>query len=235
MGYSENFFVGYSNTDKNLKLSDGAVLRMFEDVATMHSEAVGDGMRDSLSRWFLTAYDVRIKKRPVLGERVECITWSRDMRGCSASREFEMRTADGELAVYAVSNWARIDTAKGRLERITPELGERYGTERDRKNFEKPWIPKLKEPTELTETREFYVDRFFIDANNHMNNVCYLDIAKCVLNEDILTRPVNGFEIMYKKAIMYKDTIICGSAAVGNEIYITIKKGDETMAVIKMF
>lgn len=234
MGYSEKFFVGYSDTNKNLELSDSAILRMFEDVATMHSEAAGDGMRVTRSRWFLTAYDVRINKRPSLSERVECRTWSRDMRGYTASREFEIYSQNGELAVYGISNWARIDTQTGKLEKLTPVLGEMYGIEKDRKNFEKPWISKLTKPQSADFSKEYFADRNFIDANDHMNNVCYLDLAKCVLPDEVYAKDFKEFSILYRKAVMYRDNIVCEYCEDNGDFFVTVLKDDDIMAIVKL-
>ena len=229
----EKFYIGYSDTNQNLELSDSAILKMFEDIATMHSEMAGDSMKTTAIRWFLTAYDVRINKRPMLDERVECRTWSRDMRGFIASREFEIYTQSGELAVTGSSNWARIDTSTGRPQRVTPEMDERYGTEKDRTNFDSPWIGKLKEPDEYQISKEYYIDRNFIDSNNHMNNVCYVELAKCILPEEIYKKEVKSFEVMYRKAIEYGKTVTCHYSKIPGGCFIAIKCEDELMAAVK--
>lgn len=233
MVLKEKFYVGYSDTNHNLELSDSAILKMFEDIATMHSEMAGDSMKTTDIRWFLTAYDVRIYKRPVLDEWVECCTWSHDMRGFLASREFEIYTQDGELAVVGSSNWARIDTATGRLERVTPEIGERYGTEKDRTNFDGPWLAKLKEAEAYQTEKEYYIDRNFIDANNHMNNVCYLDLVKCILPDDVYKKELHRFEIMYRKAVAYGATVKCCYGTTDDGYMVAVKCDDELMAIVK--
>lgn len=233
MIYKEKFYVGYSDTNRDLVLSDSAILKMFEDIATMHSEAAGDGMKTTTARWFLTAYQVKIHKRPGIGERVECYTWSRDLRGFTASREFEIYTQSGELAVTAISNWARIDTKTGRPERLTPELGERYGTQKERANFPDAWIGKLKEPEQYQLEKDYYIDRNFIDANNHMNNVCYLDLVKCILPDEVYEKEIHGFEIMYRKAIAYGKTVSCCCGTTDDGYTVCIKCDGELMAIVK--
>ena len=233
MVLKENFYIGYSDTNQNLELSDSAILKMFEDIATMHSEMAGDSMKTTAIRWFLTAYDIRINKRPALDERVECRTWSHDMRGFIASREFEIYTESGELAIIGSSNWARIDTQAGTPQRVTPEMGERYGTEKERTNFDGPWIGKLKEPENYDLVKEYYIDRNFIDANNHMNNVCYVELAKCILPDDDYKKEVTSFEVMYRKAIEYGKNVTCHSARLNNGCFIAIKCDDELMSAVK--
>lgn len=234
MVLTEEFYIGYSDTNQDLELSDSAILKMFEDIATMHSEMAGDSMKTTAIRWFLTAYDVRINKRPTLDERVVCRTWSHDMRGFLASREFEIYNGDGELAVTGTSNWARIDTKTGRPQRVTPEMGERYGTEKDRTNFEGPWIAKLREPDNYELCKEYYIDRNFIDANNHMNNVCYLDLVKCILPDEIYKKEVTSFEIMYRKAVEYGKMVTCHYTPLDDGCFIAIKCEDELMSAVKL-
>ena len=55
MVLKQKFYIGYSDTNQNLELSDSAILKMFEDIATMHSEKAGDSMKTTDIRWFLTA------------------------------------------------------------------------------------------------------------------------------------------------------------------------------------
>ena len=47
MVYSEKFYVGFSDVGPDLKITNAAILRLFEDDCCLQGEAVGDGFRDS--------------------------------------------------------------------------------------------------------------------------------------------------------------------------------------------
>ncbi len=238
MIFKENFYVGYSDVGKDFRLSNTSVLRLFENVSCMHSSLAGDGMKTSPSRWFLKAYHVKIHNRAEQEERVTACTWSRNVKGVSASREFAIYKENGDLAVTGLSNWVRVNAATLKPERVDSALMERYQSETERTNFDSPWIDKLKEPENYSIEKEFYIDRNFIDANNHMNNVFYLDLAELILPEEVYEKgECNEFEIMYRKAIRYGETVKCFYTEEDDGYYVTIKSVDlsDCHAVIKLY
>lgn len=237
MVFTGKFYIGYSDITKDSTLSNTSILKLFENVASMHSRVAKDDINESDGRWFLTGYHVKITKRPVYGETVKINTWSRDMKGVQASREFEVYNEKGELCLTGLSNWIRINAKTLRLERITPELYEAYGSEPDHTNFNYSWIEKLKESETPDFDKEFHIERNFIDANNHMNNVYYLDLVTNILPEEVYQAgELNEFLIMYKSAIKYDETVNCSFAAEDDGYRITIKSQDKSdlKAVIKL-
>lgn len=237
MVFTGKFYIGYSDITKDSTLSNTSILKLFENVASMHSRVANDDINESDGRWFLTGYHVKITKRPVYGETVTINTWSRDMKGVQASREFEVYNEKGELCLTGLSNWIRINAKTLRLERITPELFEAYGSEPDHTNFNYSWIEKLKESETSDFDKEFHIERNFIDANNHMNNVYYLDLVTNILPEEVYQAgELNEFLIMYKSAIKYDETVNCSFAAEDDGYRITIKSQDKSdlKAVIKL-
>lgn len=237
MVFTGKFYIGYSDITKDSTLSNTSILKLFENVASMHSRVANDDINESDGRWFLTGYHVKITKRPVYGETVTINTWSRDMKGVQASREFEVYNEKGELCLTGLSNWIRINAKTLRLERITPELYEAYGSEPDHTNFNYSWIEKLKESETPDFDKEFHIERNFIDANNHMNNVYYLDLVTNILPEEVYQAgELNEFLIMYKSSIKYDETVNCSFAAEDDGYRITIKSQDKSdlKAVIKL-
>lgn len=237
MIFKENFFVGYSDTNSELKLSNVALLRFFENVASLHGSSVGDGIKDSPCVWFLTGYHVKIHRRPAMEERLTASTWSRTMKGFSSSREFSLHDAEGKLVVSAISNWARIDRATGRPVRLDDALYELYGSEPDVHHFDEPWLGRLKECTESLYERTFFIDRNFIDANLHMNNVHYLELSNLVLPEELYVKEPNEFSIRYRKAIVYGETVKCAYGKQDGHSVVTVRsaEGDDVRAIIHFY
>ncbi len=238
MVYTENFYIGFSDVSANLGIRNSAILRLFENACCLQGEAVGDGFKDSFGRWFLTAYRVKIFKRPEYNDRVDVSTWSRGTKGVAASREFEIRNNSGELCAAAISNWARLNTSTGKLERMDPEAFAKYQSEPERTNFGEMWLPKLRDIAEHTIEKKFFIDRNLIDPNRHMNNVCYLDLAERILPEEVYLRgEANDFEITYRKAIAYGETAVCefGEDGAGYNIALKSEDGAETRAVVRLY
>lgn len=236
MVYSEKFYVGYSDINRRFGLSNASIMRFFENIACMHSSAVGCGMMDTDARWFLTAYHIKVHKRPRYEEHVTVNTWSKEIKGFLAAREFEIYSEDGTLAVTANSNWTYINGQTGKVERVPKETVEAFQGEKDKTNFDVVKLPKLKECAEYVSEREFFVDRNFIDVNNHMNNVCYLELANLLLPEEVYEQAAcDEFEIMYRKAVPYGETVKCLYGETEDSYIVAIKSQDlsELHAVVK--
>ena len=235
MVFSEKFYVGYSDITPKEELSDGALLKILENVAVMHASSVRDGLKDSSGRWFLTAYHVKLHRRPLHEERVTAHTWSRVMRGASSSREFEVYGEDGALAATALSNWARVDKDTGRLQKIPAHLYGAYESEPDRTNFPAPWIERMpEEPSEYVKEQVFTVNRNYVDANHHMNNVYYYKLASLLLPDDCYDK-VRELFIWYRKAIPGGATFRALLAVNGSVYTVVLKAKDlsETYATVR--
>lgn len=210
MVFTQQFYVGYSSVGKNLTVTNSGLLRIFEDIATMHGTAVNDGLWDTADRWVLLCYQVRVHRRPKLGEKLTVKSWNRDMKGVTSCREFEVYDEAGELTVTAISNWVRIDGATGKLQRLTKELFEQYGSEPERGNFPSPWIAKLREAEGYASEYRCTVERYFIDTNDHLNNVHYMDLALCALPQEVFDGgEYDNFTIYYRKAAYCGETLLC--------------------------
>uniref|UniRef100_UPI0040569299 acyl-[acyl-carrier-protein] thioesterase n=1 Tax=Agathobacter sp. TaxID=2021311 RepID=UPI0040569299 len=238
MTFTEKFYVGYSDINKDYKLSNVSILKMFEDIACMHSSEVGDGVKDTKDRWFLTGYHIKVLNRPKYEERLTAVTWNREMKSGIASREVEFYNESGELEIIGISNWVRVNGETLRPTRLSKEIAEMYQSEPERKNFESAWVAKLKECDSYMAKKEYFIDRNWIDANDHMNNVYYMDLAALAIPEEVYERgECNEFAITYRKAIAYGETVCChyGEGAEERTVCIKSKEEEEVHAVVKMW
>ena len=169
------------------------------------------------------------------GDEIHVKTWSRGAIHACCYRDFEIFNSKGELCVIATSRWALIHLEKG-LMRLTNELVEKYQTE-NKSTFKDFKFDKLKEPDNYSSIYEYTVSRRDIDINNHMHNLCYLDLAYEALPKDIYENSsFDNVEIMYKSGAFLGDTLKCFYSQVDDEHFITIKSNDEKTlhAIIKM-
>ena len=122
----------------------------------------------------------------------------------------------------------RVDAETGKLQRLGEAVAEQYGSEA-RGNFDSPWIPKLKEAAVYDVEKRYTVERNFIDANRHMNNVCYLDLANSVLPQGVWDKgESNTFSIHYRKASYYGEELTCcyGEEESGATVVVKGAEGD---------
>ncbi len=234
---SEKFYVGYSDIDKNFKLSNVALLKAFQNIVTMHATKANDSLKSTNYGWFLTSYKVKVLKRPEYESWYNLSTWSRSVKGVTASREFESKDEKGNLQLCALSNWVRINKTTQKIERVAPEIIEAYGQE-EKTNFESPWTQKLQECGKVDYEKNITIERNFIDFHHHVNNVSYLELAYIALPDDVYNSfECNEFEIMYKQAIKCHDEVCLQYTEEEKYYNITIKSKDKTTlhAIIHLY
>ena len=234
---TEKFYVGYSDIDKNYKLSNIALLKMFQNIVTMHGKTANDSLKDTNYGWFLTSYRVKVPKRPEYENWFNLSTWSRAIKGFTASREFESLDKNGNLQICAVSNWVRINKTTKKIERVSSDIIDAYGQE-EKTNFDSPWNQRLEECDKVDFEKLVKIDRNFIDIHNHVNNVAYLELAYIALPEEVYNNfECNEFDIMYKKAIKCYDEICLEYTDTDDYYNITIKSKDKTTlhAIVRLY
>ena len=175
---TENFYIGYRDIYKNLTITNTAILNIFEDIAGMHAKKAGEDLKTSSTTWVLTGYKVKINKRPEFEDRVVVHTWPTSMKNITAAREFEILNENGEVLITGLSNWAHIDLKTKKLTKVTQELAEGYGLEENKTNFNELKLKKIEEPESYKYEKSYVIDWNWIDANEHMNNIYYMELAR---------------------------------------------------------
>ncbi len=217
--YSFNSRVRYSEVGQDGRLAFSSAVHYMQDCAIFHSESVGEGVRDLKDEgrvWLLSSWQIEVRRRPVLGEKICVSTWPCGFKAMYGYRNFVISGESGGQDIRAYSIWSYLDLAAGRPVKVPEELVERYGPEPalDMETAGR----KIRIPAQLHERGEFPVQRFQIDTNGHVNNVQYIQMASPFLPED--DRLVR-LRAEYKKAAVY-----------GDRIRIMENGGEETRTVV---
>jgi len=220
------FYIGFRMVDEKLRLKSGEMLNLFIDVAGIHSESVGDSF-SAESRWILTAYSVKVIKKPAYTDTVKVVTWSREYSHAIATREFEIRDLSDNLLVCAVATFVRFNIKTRKFDKVTEEMMASYESEKDRTNFLGEKINRFFEPSEYEGKIEEFVDWKWMDLNSHMNNSHYVDLAEKAIRE-IYSADTGemSFEITFKREI-YQNTKVYACCAQDDQNYIVTVKGED--------
>ena len=98
-------------------------VRWMETIATAHWEALAPPEAQALYVWVVTRHEIDYRGNVGPGETVTGETWVPEPpRGARFDRHVRFTGADGRVKVEAVSTWALLDRATGRLLRVRPEL-----------------------------------------------------------------------------------------------------------------
>jgi acyl-CoA thioester hydrolase len=98
-------------------------VRWIQELSVAHWEAVAPAEHQAAHVWVVTRHEVDYRGNVGLGETVTGETWvTGKPKGARFARELRFAGDDGRVKVEAVSTWALLDRATGRLLRITPEI-----------------------------------------------------------------------------------------------------------------
>ena len=94
MFYKEDVKIQLKDFGKNGFIKNRAILEMFENVATYHSDSLGHGpnnIEKTGSSWVLLDWKFKVIKRPKYGQNLNVCTWGRCMKKAFTYRDFEIR------------------------------------------------------------------------------------------------------------------------------------------------
>lgn len=98
-------------------------VQWIQAVAIAHWEAVAPAAHQAAYVWVVTRHAIDYRGNVGAGETVTGETWVPDPPvGARFDRHVRFTGADGKVKVEAVTTWALIDRATGRLLRVRPEV-----------------------------------------------------------------------------------------------------------------
>ena len=98
-------------------------VRWIQDVATAHWAAVASPEHQATYAWVVTRHEIDYRGNVAAGERVVAETWVADApRGARFDRHVRFTGEDGRVKVEALTSWALLDRASGRLLRVTSDI-----------------------------------------------------------------------------------------------------------------
>ncbi|MFL9839561.1 acyl-CoA thioesterase [Sphingomonas sp. ST-64] len=98
-------------------------VRWIQDVAVAHWNSVAPPEHRDAFVWVVTRHEIDYRGNVVAGETVTAETWVPDPpKGARFDRHMRFTDAEGRVKVEAVSTWAMLDRATGRLVRVRPEI-----------------------------------------------------------------------------------------------------------------
>lgn len=197
--------VRYSEISNDKKISIASIVDYFQDASTFQSEALGVGI-DYLKKkeiaWVLNSWQIVIDRYVELGERISIGTKAYDFKGIYGYRNFCLLDENKEMSVKANSLWVLVNTKTGMPMRLTEEECMPYGKEEklDMEYADR----KIKIEGEAEKQDSFFVKKYHIDTNGHVNNAQYIKFAQEYLQEDF---NVYMIRVEYKMEAKYGNNI----------------------------
>ena len=239
MIFKQTYVIGIEEINSHCEATNRALLVAMENIACAYSANVGYGARDIETKkraWILLEWKMQVLKRPLYNEKIEVITWSRDMDNVFAYRDYEIRYEDGELLAIGTSKWFLMDTERKRPVRITEDIVALYECEQqcvfDKK---KDKIEYDEKRLQTAQSYPYTLQRRDFDINGHMHNINYLDMVYEILPQDVYsTIDFTMVQIEYKKQILPNTAIYCKYYKEGFTHYVIVMSDEGIHSIIAL-
>ncbi len=197
--------VRYSEVGEDGKLTLQSLLDYFQDCSTFHSEDIGLGVeyfKQIHQVWLLSAWQICVNRYPKVSEKIVIGTAPYEFRGFVGSRNFEMKTADGEVLAYANSIWSLMDTDKMMPTKPNEKMLAGYVLE---EKYPMDYAPrKIAVPADGKGEEPFTVKPHHLDTNHHVNNGQFVRMAMDYVPEKFEVRQLR---VEYKIQAVLGDMI----------------------------
>lgn len=103
-------------------VNNAVYVRWIQDVATAHWQALA--RPDDIARhiWVVTRHEIDYRRATLVGEMLILTTWVGTPKGARFDRFVEITGADGSIRANALTVWAIIDRASGRVVRVPADV-----------------------------------------------------------------------------------------------------------------
>ena len=113
----------FRDTDGNGHVNNAVWVRWIQDIAVAHWDAVAPAEHRETMVWVVTRHEIDYRGNVVAGETVTGETWVPEPpKGARFDRHVRFTGADGKVKVEAVTTWALLERATGRLMRVRPDV-----------------------------------------------------------------------------------------------------------------
>ncbi|GGD60306.1 acyl-CoA thioesterase [Erythrobacter arachoides] len=121
--FSQDFVAGPEHIDANGHVNNAVWVRWMEDLATAHWNATARPEDVASYAWVVTRHEIDYRGNVGEGETVTATTEIlQGPRGARFDRHFSFVDAAGRELVRAVTTWAMVDKASGKLLRVPSEV-----------------------------------------------------------------------------------------------------------------
>ena len=121
--FTMSFTAQPEHIDELGHVNNAVWVQWIQAIAGAHWEAVVPPEHAAAHVWVVTRHEIDYRGNVVAGETVTAETWVPDPpKGARFDRHVRFLGTDGQVKVEAVTTWALIDRATGRLLRVTPEI-----------------------------------------------------------------------------------------------------------------
>ena len=209
---SWSWFVPPSMADSTGRLGIPNAFDLFMDMASVHSDAIGNGVKHLLPQgrfWVTTKTVIRFFNRPSIEDEVELSTWVEPVKGAKGlkgNRGYRVSSKSGQVLLDGKTEWTMLD-------KNTESYVELYGVYPEDFVF----VEDADSPQNYFKIRDDFTEEPFAsytvrsldtDFVGHMNNVAYVRaFANCFSSKEWRALDIRELEIHFRRPCFEGDTL----------------------------
>lgn len=121
--FTRTITAGAADIDELGHVNNAVWVRWIQEIAVAHWQAVAPAEQQAAYIWVVTRHEIDYRGNLHAGESVTAETWVPDPpKGARFDRHVRFVGADGKVLVEAVTTWALLDRASGRLLRVRDDI-----------------------------------------------------------------------------------------------------------------
>lgn len=121
--FTRPFTASAADIDELGHVNNAVWVKWIQELAVAHWEAVAPAEHQAAYIWVVTRHEIDYRGNLREGETVAGETWVADPpKGARFDRHVRFTGADGRVKVEAVTTWALLDRATGRLLRVRDDI-----------------------------------------------------------------------------------------------------------------
>lgn len=138
---------------------------------------------------YLSSRQINIVRLPRHGEKVNIVTWVYTCNPAYGYRNTNVYDATGAICAYSYATGVFVHLHSGQVTRIPQAV---LDTVPIYEPYDMVYLPRrVKIPnTEPKAAQPFYVQRYLLDANKHINNAKYVAVAQEYIPEDFSPKQI---------------------------------------------
>ncbi|MBY8828795.1 acyl-CoA thioesterase [Hephaestia mangrovi] len=123
MRFTRSFTATPADIDELGHVNNAVWVQWIQEIAVAHWQAVAPAAHRDAYIWVVTRHEIDYRGNLREGETVTAETWVPDPpRGARFDRHVRFVGANGKVMVEAVTTWALLDRASGRLLRVRDDI-----------------------------------------------------------------------------------------------------------------
>jgi medium-chain acyl-[acyl-carrier-protein] hydrolase len=241
--WTETFKIRSDEVGITRLLTPQALCRYMQEAAGTHAsklKVTGEMLEEQDLMWVLSRLRWQMQKTPAWHDQIKIETWpTQRTKGIRAHRDFRFYDEGGQQIGQASTIWLLLSRKSRRPLRIPDFLND----------YQSPGLVDdllgctfLMLPSRKPSGKEFEVRLSDLDANQHVNNVCYVEWALDALPIDLIrSNRVGDLEISFLGEGQFGDTVEARSQPDSDAVPIIYsheivnKANNRTLALMKTF